>query len=71
MWGNDMIMRRHYDARKHLGAPRYARAEFTPLVPAECKGCVWVRTDGGKVMCPFARCVRWEGWAVTASGLQP
>lgn len=53
-------------AQKILAStPRYARADVIPLVPAACKGCVWVRTDSGTAMCPFARCVRWEGWVAT------
>lgn len=53
------------------GQRRHARAHVVPQVPEQCQGCVWVRTDSGTAMCPFARCVRLEGWAVTASGSQP
>jgi len=51
-------------AQKVLAStPRYARADVFAQVPDACRGCVWVRTDGGKVLCPFARCVRYHGWA--------
>jgi len=55
-------------AQKILAStPRYARADFIPLVPAACKGCVWLRTDSGTAMCPFARCVRRRGWVADRS----
>lgn len=53
-------------AQKVLAStPRYARAEVFAKVPEQCRGCVWLRTDSGTAMCPFARCVRKQGWIAT------
>jgi len=46
----------------HLSPKRHVRVDVFPEIPAACKGCVWLLTAGVKVMCPFARCVRREGW---------
>ncbi|PWK05318.1 hypothetical protein [Tumebacillus permanentifrigoris] len=34
-----------------------------PKVPIGCEGCIWLRDNGGRYSCPYARCVR-DGWSV-------